>query len=155
MAFRMESLRLDPDRAEEGVWFDYAEDPDGGPPAQVKLAAFDNPRFQAKCQELARPMLRNAPFIGGTRNKDGSMKVRLSREQEEWIQRVAFSETVLLGWKNLTEADGAVVDYSPEKALEWFEKYPVFYNDLVRMSTQSSQFAVQQEAEAEKNSATP
>ena len=94
-------LRADMDKERDGVWVPYKAD------VVLKIARLANPLFREAEQRIIDRMKQEL------HQKD------LTNEQAVDARKQAAAETILLGWKNVTES-GEPVEYSAAKALEWF-----------------------------------
>jgi len=64
----------------------------------------------------------------------------LSDDLAKKITKEVFVSTVLLGWKNVTDAEGKDLPFSKENALKLFHDLPDLYEDLVRQSNNANTF---------------
>lgn len=99
---KISRLRLRED-ANDGVWVPYALD------IELCVARMPNPRYDAYIKKLQRPVLRQI------------REETLPDDQLQEIVREAMAHTVLTGWRNIQDDDGADVAYSPDRALAYFK----------------------------------
>ena len=93
-------VKVNAELGEKGVWINH----DGT--TSFKIARLNNRNFQTKFNKLMQPYRRQ--FDAG----------KLSNDKQVDIMCKAMAETVLLGWKGLTDG-GEPVEYSVEKAYEY------------------------------------
>lgn len=93
-------LRMDSDKEQKGVWFDYIGD------IKLKIARTGNPNYRAAMTELNAGDL-DVLQIGDTQSK-----------QLDLVQMKIASKALLVGWQNLTGDDNVEIPYSEEKAFE-------------------------------------
>ncbi len=74
-------------------------------------------------------------------------------EDMEKLARKACAKHVVVDWKNLEDEDGKPIDFSTDKALELFEKYPDFYTIVKDVAGEAELFRQVEDEEAAKNSA--
>lgn len=123
-------FKTDTDLEKNGVLIDYGPNDDlpGAPPTRFRIARAGGSNLNyAKCLErLAKP------------HKRMIQHGQLSNELAKSIARTAFLETCLLGWENVTDADGKVLEYSLANAEELFKALPELYADLSEQSASSA-----------------
>lgn len=117
-------LAVDEKKEVEGIWVGYELG------IKVLVAKAHNPRFIERLQKLMD--LNRESINEGTASKD----------TYENILKQVQAETVLLGWKNITDKDGKEIPYTPEVALEIFKarKYKDFYLWIVGISEEVSRY---------------
>lgn len=118
------SLRIDPKKDTEGVWFDYH----GG--IRLRIARHDNPKFT----EAMRLSLKPHQHAIDTKT--------LSDETAGRITRQHVAKFILVGWENITDDAGNQVPYTPEKAFEYLSDPNLrdFLNDVLSFSKQAEAF---------------
>ena len=114
------------DSSDEGVWVDFDTT------SRVKVARANNRAYRKCVRSLLTPTERRNP------------NVFLSEDRAEEIAKTAASQTILLGMKGFQEetesGDTLEIEYSPEKALELFNKFPYFYDEVVALSNDDTVF---------------
>lgn len=93
----------DLEKVEKGTWVDYAAD------IKLLVANINNAEYREARQRILKPHTR--AIRSGT----------LSGEKVTELLKPAVARHLLLGWKNLEDAKGKPLTYSPEKALELFK----------------------------------
>ena len=97
----------------DGAWFVYPSGEQVAAPTDnetlfVRVAEADNPRYREVRARLYRDnRMALQPSNPGAAELRKQLEVRIQ------------AETILVDWANLTEEDGAVIPYSPEKAAEF------------------------------------
>jgi len=107
--------------------------------------------------------IRIARAGGANKRYDTLLEVRLkphrrqiqaetfSREQQEKIFLDVFAETVVLGWNNVEDADGNVMDFNKENVIKLFTDLPDLYEDVKAQSGKAALFRQQVLEEDAKN----
>lgn len=121
------------EKAEEGIWEDF------GDGAGLLIASSHNKKFQK--------MFRKIPAGLRAQMNSGSLPDDISRG----IMAGIFAETLLLGWKKLSDA-GKELTYSKEVAKEFLLKYPLFANFVWEQAEDQSRFRDEEIEEEAKNS---
>lgn len=101
----------------EGVEVTFPPNADGTVPTFIVAATSKNNQKYAKALEQATKPYR--------RNMDA-----MKPETAEALYKEVFVKTVLKGWRNVQDRDGANIEYSREAALKLFEDLPRLYDDL-------------------------
>ena len=132
--FRISRLGIDPKKEKEGVWID------AGAGLRLLIARISSP----DCEAYVRKHVRNkSPMVSkGIIDEDEIM--------QEGV-KIAASRYLILGWEDLLDDDDNQIQYSTEKALELFEKYPEFYMMVLRFAMEFDRFSLDREDEAVKN----
>lgn len=109
---RLSRLKVDPDKAANGVWTEFA------PGIRVLVARANNPAYQAKVRELSKPY--QAKIRAGTMDDD---------KMQQLIRR-AFAECVLLDWEGIDEeqvfSTGEEANAAVEGNPDWTGRAPVY-----------------------------
>ena len=117
----------------EGVW-----EPLGGG-GEVLVAAWNNPNFDKALADQPRQIRRRMD------------RGKLSDEEDREIMVVVVADTILLGWKGISDA-GKEVKYSRKTAIERLASYPRFFRDVVAIASDESRYLREDEDEQVKNS---
>lgn len=72
-------------------------------------------------------------------------------EQAEQINMQVFVDSILLGWENIKDKDGEVIQFTKENAKSLFERLPDLYDDLNEKAKKASTFRDEQVEEEAKN----
>jgi hypothetical protein len=123
------------DKAAElaGVWIEVDETDAGK--VEWKIARLNNEKARAERKNLEKPY-RNFSQTPDSVSED--------------ILRKVVARHVLLDWRNMTDEDGAVMEYSAESAEALFVKYPDMLNDVVSAAMARETFQTEG-VEAAKN----
>lgn len=127
-----EEFDFDPKTEVEGVWFVIRGD------AAVLIAAWENPNFITTFRRLPRDIRRRAD------------SGRLSEEEDRVYMAGVMIETILLGWKNLTDK-GEPLAYSKKNALRMFKEHPKFYKFVIECAQNEQAFLISEREEDVKN----
>lgn len=117
----------------EGVWETLGGD------AEVLVAAWNNPKFDKAFSNQPRQIRRRMD------------RGKLSDEEDRKIMVVIVADTILLGWKYLTDG-GKDIKYSQKNAVKMLGNYPRFYRDVVAIANDESRYLREDEDEQVKNS---
>ena len=129
----------DPALMSEGVWVDEA---DG---LRLLIARWNNKAYRKTLHKS----------VSEPKSKfDKRAKFKIDKALQEAMVNVA--NTVLLGWEGMDETDDndkviKDIPYSPEKALEYFEKYPEFFDVVCEYAQDISLFKKKKDEEAAGN----
>ncbi len=85
---RLSKIRIDPALESEGRWCTYEGT------IEVKLARAGNPSYDRRFRELTEPWMRQI--------REGA----LDEDIQERIQKQAMAETIVKGWRGMTEDEG-------------------------------------------------
>lgn len=131
----IELIKTSIDKENEGVWVDFAEG------IELKIARARNPKYAELLRTLVEP------------RKVEIRKDKLDLKDFADILLEVRAKTVLLDWKNIEDAEGNSVSYSPEKATEYFKNPELkdFYNFVVAISENADQYKKDLIEEAGKN----
>lgn len=129
------SLKIDPKKDTDGVWFDYHAG------IRLRIARHDNPKFVEAMRLSLKP--HKHAIDSGTMNEE--LAGRLTRQ--------AVSKHILVGWENVTDDKNEPVPYSPEKAFEYLADPNLrdFLNDVLAFSKQAEAFREDRLKEIEGN----
>lgn len=122
----LRALQTDLNKQENGVWQSIGEDG-----AALLLAKLPNAKFTARMDALQKPY-RALMRSGG----------RIPSDRAREITAKAIAETVLLGWRGLTQ-DGDEIAYSQEKAYELLSdpRYSALADLTVEMARDHATFS--------------
>lgn len=118
---------------QEGVWVPVCEG------VEVKLARMGNPRFAAVYKKKCKPHL--ASLRRGL----------LDKQTEVELMRQTLAEAVVLDWRGLRDAEGNLVPYSSETALQLLTDLPDFADFVADESRKLENYRESTLAESEKN----
>lgn len=130
-------FKTDQNMERDGIIIDYGPNDDlpkgedgQHPPMRFRIARAGgaNQAFNKTLERLTRPHRRAI--------QSGNMSMELSDK----LYRQAFIESILIGWDNITTADGQPLPYSPENADKLFTDLPDLYTDLREQSNNASLF---------------
>lgn len=135
--FKIESLKTDPKKSEEGIWYNV------GGSFDVLIARIGNPKYQN--------------YIRKTGAKRGATKLAregAGGEEIHDIQKQAIAKHVLLDWRGLYDDAGKEIPYSQEKALEYMmdPSYNEFYQIVLVAAQDMDLFRAESITEAVGNS---
>jgi hypothetical protein len=121
------SLRIDPKKDVEGVWFDYHKG------IRLRIARHDNPKFTEAMRIMLKP------------HQHSIDSKTMSEETAGKITRQAVAKHILVGWENVTDDDGTPVPYSYETALTYLSDPNLrdFLNDVLTFSKHAEAFREQ------------
>ncbi len=133
--FRISRLGVDSQKEREGVWID------AGAGLRLLVARISSPDYEAYVRKHVR---NQSPLASrGILDEDEIM--------QEGVM-VAASRFLILGWEALLDDNDEEIPYSPEKAIELFDKFPEFYLMILRFSMEFDRFSLDSENQAIKNS---
>jgi len=132
MAFKISSLKTDKLKEEEGGWVTFGAD------LMVKIARMDNINYLSCLRKLSKG------HISQIRLNDDPKTIDLI----ESFRRKAMARHILLDWKNMEDDEGKTIQYSYEKALELFESIPEFYRGVIELSSDATNFKVEERSES-------
>lgn len=100
-----------------GKWFEVGEPNEDGTKPKFLLArmASTNPAYQAALERVAKETRSEMELDILTEDRAGP------------IMRRVFVDTILLGWQNVQEEDGTVLEYNKDTALSLLEQLPDLY----------------------------
>jgi hypothetical protein len=130
---KLSRFKMDNKKQLEGVWVD------AGDGLRLRVARLGNEKYKA--------------FLR-TRGKSLAVQVRtgnFSQQEAMELQQQAIAHTVLLEWTNLVEDDGAVIPYSPGKALELFRSHPDFLDLVTEFASDAALYRDQAVEDAQGN----
>ncbi len=157
MGFSITNWETDKKKEIEGTWLEYGEG------VEFKLARLTNPRLRAYIEKNSKG---GGGKIGKRAIQEGTLDTKLLKK--------AVARFVILDWKNLTEPGCKAcgngesgedkecekckgthetdLPYSEAKALEYITKYEDFFEDILVMAQDISNFRLDQERESSGNS---
>lgn len=128
-------FKTDTGLEKKGVWIDYGPnedmpaDPDGKHPSTrflIARAGGSNNAYNQVLEKLAKP------------HKRMIQHGQLSNDLAKTIARDAFLSACLLGWENVTNAAGEVLEFNKPNADALFDELPDLYSDLSEQAAQAS-----------------
>jgi hypothetical protein len=78
--------------------------------------------------------------------------IKLTEDENKKLNIKFFAETIVRGWKGLTDAEGKDVKYTTENAAKLFEALPRFFALVLKLSSDEDAFTITKTADDEKNS---
>ncbi len=135
---KLSTLRLDPALCDRGVWVGYLGD------VRLRIARAGNPQYEEAVRRIAAQRL-------------GASAEDPDEAFWEGVAREATAETILLGWENVTDDDGAPIEYTPARALALFADpcFREFYRFVTFESTRASRYRARALEVAAGNSQAP
>lgn len=130
---KLSTVERNVEGAEKGVWIRGAyEDLD------LLIASSDSRGYKKMLQKLMQPYTRNQAY----KNMDDEVF-------ENDIHNKCIAKHILLGWRNLTDADGKEIPYSEELAYEILcdPKYLTFRKLVVDLSNEEEVFKAEEKEE--------
>jgi hypothetical protein len=126
---KITSLRIDPDRASKGVWFDW----DHG--VRFLIARIGNPNFDERLRELIE-----ADQAAG----------KSAPEAQEAATIQAVAETLLLGWEGLDDDNGKPLKWTAKRSHELLADPALqdIYKFVVLKASETARFRAEADAEA-------
>jgi hypothetical protein len=118
-----ERYRTDRDLEEEGAWVDL------GDGIKIKIARLQSQRARRVLARLYRPY---------DNMRQSGRKVPDS--VQETVTRRWIAEGVLLDWEGVSDAAGKTIPFTPDSALEVFEAFPDFLDEVVYFSREQETF---------------
>lgn len=114
-----------------GVRFEYGGD--DGFAVLIHRAGGANKKFSKVFAEKIRPHRRA--------HKNGT----LSEEIAERIMIETYAETVVVGWENVRNEKGEILEFTTENVVELFTRIPEFYAEIVEQAQDLRNFRIEQE----------
>ena len=111
------TYKTDKNIEKNGVWFDLGD----GMEVLMARAGGSNIEYAMRLKALTKPYQRQMDM--GT----------LSQEKQAHIFATVMSETIIKGWKGVSD-EGVQVDYSEKAAYDLMIKYPELMNDLLELA---------------------
>ena len=132
---RITEIMADMEKVEKGQWFPFAMG------IKLLIANINS----AKYREARKAIIDKHMRATGKR--------KLMPDEILDLVRPAVAKHILLGWENLEDETGATIDYSPEKALEFFENPALreMYVFVVETAGESESYRIEQFKEQVKN----
>ena len=119
----IERYRTDKTLEEEGAWVDL------GDGIKIKVARIQSHRARRVLARLYRPY--ESLRQNGRKVPEGV---------QETITRQWLAEGVLLDWEGVTDAEGKAIPFSVENALQVFEAFPDFLDEVAFFSREQETF---------------
>ena len=131
-------IKTDLQKETQGVWIDFEVG------IRLKIARARNPAYNEMMRKLTEPYRKTI--------RDGGMEI----EDLENLQRQIRAKTILLDWENIEDEDGKTIEYSPERALEFFHDLELrdFYTFVILESENMENFKKELIKDSEKNLST-
>lgn len=98
-----------------------------------------NPHYQSALARITKPHTRQLQLK------------TLSEETMEAFLLEAFAETILLGWENMPDKAGNILQYSKENVIEQMTALPDLYDELNAKANDISLFRLDEMEETAKN----
>ena len=115
--------RTDPVLEEEGVWIDLGEG------IKIRVA-----RTRSKAAKTALMRL-HRPYESLRQSGRGLPEALQDKLTKQWV-----AEAILRDWQGVTDAAGKTLTFSPETALQVFEAFPDFLDEVVFFANQQETF---------------
>lgn len=115
-----------------GIWIDYGPNDDlaGTPPPsqrfRVARSGGSNMAYNKALEHITKPF------------KRALQNGQVSNERAKLMDREAFLDTCLLGWENVTNADGQLIEFSKANAVALFDELPDLYDDIREQANNAS-----------------
>lgn len=131
----IEKIKTSVEKEVDGVWVDFAMG------IQLKIARARNPKYQELLRKLIDPVR--------VEIRDDKLDIK---DFNDIILEVR-AKTILLDWKNIEDENGNTIQYSPEKAIEFFKNPELkdFYKFVVTISENADQYKKDLIESSEKN----
>jgi len=133
---KITEIMSDMEKVEKGVWVDYA--------AGIKLciASINNTQYKKARSRLLKPYLRQVRAKA------------MNAEEILDILKPAAAKYLLIDWKNIEDEEGNLVEYSYEKALEFFKEPALsdLYNFVLETAGENEVYRQELVEDAEGNS---
>lgn len=128
-------LKAQNKRDVEGVWKHFSIG------IEFKIAKLNNSAYMAELKKLSAPHLK--------RIRNGEMK----QSERDEIETRAMAKAVLVGWKNLENANGTKLAYSAKKAYDFLtdEKLGDVYSFVMTEANRQSNFEAEVKEDSAKN----
>lgn len=124
----------------DGVEITYGENSDGTTPTFILCRMGKSNRKYAKAMEVATRPYRRQLELG-----------TLSNAIAEKLTMEVFVETVLVGWSDVQNEDGDLMDFSKENAIGLMTALPELYDDLQEKAKSVALFRDESREEDAKN----
>lgn len=113
----------------EGVWLEYGQTPDGKPVRiKVARAGGQNLAYQKQMEKATRP------------HKKALQTGTLDNAVAEKLFREVYADSVIVGWENITDADGKPLVFSRENVVKVMEDLPDLFADIREAAANMSIF---------------
>lgn len=125
------NFKTDTTMEKEGILLDYGQNDDGTSiRIRIARAGGANQRYLKRMDYLSRPY------------RHQLQRETLDAKTMENIVRQAYAETIVLGWENVQDEDGADIEFSVENALKLFKDLPELFDDIQKASQKIALFKV-------------
>jgi hypothetical protein len=123
----------------EGILLDYGPnkdlpaDADGNHPVimiRIARAGGANEAYNKRIEALSKKHRRKI--------QNDAMEISELRE----MTQQAVADTVVLGWENVTDEDGNLMQFSRDNALKLFKQLPDLFNDIQEQAAKAQLFRV-------------
>lgn len=118
-----ERYQTDRTLEEEGAWVDL------GDGIKIKVARLQSQRARRVLTRLHRPY---DNMRQGGRKVPDSLQERITRQ---WV-----AEGILLDWEGVSDAEGKAIAFAPDTALQVFEAFPDFLDEVVYFARERETF---------------
>lgn len=112
MANLYKEFGTDQDQERDGIWIEYGDEADGNYSIKLARAGGNNKRFAKVLERKSRPHRRKLE----TNTASAGLAEKLLIE--------TFAETVVLDWKNITDAEGKEFPFSKKNCIKLFTDLP-------------------------------
>ncbi len=111
-------FKADPSLEKDGVWLEYGEA--DGKPVRILIARAGgaNTAYTKRLEALVKPYRRQI------------QTETIDPEQVQKLLKQAYAETVVLGWENVTDAEGNPLPFSAANVVKLFTELPDLWQDV-------------------------
>ena len=130
---KITQFKIDGKMETEGVWV-----PSGGG-LELKIARIGNLQYQNYMRKIGKPYSRQLRHG----HVDASVLDDLTMR--------SVAKHILLGWRNLQDADGKDIEHSAEKALELLKEYRGLYEMVLEIANDAELFRQEEKEDSKGN----
>lgn len=131
----LNAIGIDLNKANSGVLFQYHAG------ITLRIARFDNGAYKEHVRKAMKP------------HTHAIQHDMLPEGVAEKIAKEAAAKHILVGWESVTDDNGNIVEYSPERALAYFNdpKLADFFKDVTAFSRQLERYRIDSVERTEGN----
>lgn len=134
-----DQFEMDHDKEHNGVWVYPIGTGDAAPAFLIARKGPMNQKYSKALDRITRPYKRLITLN------------RLPNEKADEIMKQVFAESILLGWRNVTDKQGKLIEFSAANALVVFDLLPDLYFDLEQQASEAALFRLEVAEATEKN----